>query len=106
MRALTRRQKQILDFIQRSQQADGITPSLRDIAHEFEFRSMTTAAEHVQALRKKGALAGQSRRARSLQVISPLQNLRKRVVDIPLFRLHPRRFCRGSFAGSARLRFD
>jgi repressor LexA len=85
MRALTRRQKQILDFIQRSQQTDGITPSLRDIAHEFDFRSMTTAAEHVQALRKKGALAGQSRRARSLQVISPLQNLRKRVVDIPLF---------------------
>lgn len=85
MNALTRRQKQILDFIHRSQQTTGVTPSLRDIAREFEFRSMTTAAEHVQALRKKGALAGQPRRARALQIVSPLQSLRKRVVDIPLF---------------------
>jgi repressor LexA len=85
MAALTQRQKQILDFIHRSQQAHGLTPSLRDIAHEFGFRSMTTAVDHVRALQKKGALASQPHRARSLQVISPLQSLRKRVVDIPLF---------------------
>jgi repressor LexA len=85
MAALTQRQKQILDYIHRSQQADGITPSFRDIAREFGFRSMTSAIDHVSALKKKGFLAARPNRARSLQVISPLQKLRKRVVDIPLF---------------------
>jgi repressor LexA len=85
MVTLTQRQKQILDYIHRSQQAEGITPSFRDIAREFGFRSMTSAIDHVNALKKKGVLTAQPNRARSLQVISPLQKLRKRVVDIPLF---------------------
>ncbi|MDB6034796.1 MAG: transcriptional repressor, LexA family [Verrucomicrobiales bacterium] len=85
MVTLTQRQKQILDYIYRSQQAEGITPSFRDIAREFGFRSMTSAIDHVSALKKKGVLATRPNRARSLQVISPLQKLRKRVVDIPLF---------------------
>ncbi|HEY0457077.1 MAG TPA: transcriptional repressor LexA [Verrucomicrobiae bacterium] len=85
MLGLTKRQQQVLDFIQQNQQTQGVSPSLRDIARAFGFRSMTTAVEHVQALRKKGVLAAQAHRARALQVISPLQNLRKRVVDIPLF---------------------
>jgi repressor LexA len=85
MVTLTQRQKQILDYIHRSQQAEGITPSFRDIAREFGFRSMTSAIDHVSALKKKGVLAARPNRARSLQVISPLQKLRKRVADIPLF---------------------
>ncbi len=85
MTTLTQRQQQILDFIHRHQQAQGVAPSLRDIAHEFGFRSMTTAVDHVRALRHKGVLAGPARRARSLQVVSPLHHLRHRVVDIPLF---------------------
>jgi repressor LexA len=85
MRQLTQRQQQVLDFIQTSQHRHGVPPSLRDIAHQFGFRSMSTAVDHVRALRRKGALAHQSRRARSLRVISPLQHLRQRIVDIPVY---------------------
>jgi repressor LexA len=85
MKALTQRQKQILDFIQNCQQSRGVTPTLREMAREFGFNSMTSAVDHVRALRKKGMLSSSPRRARSLRVISPLQHLRERVVDIPLF---------------------
>lgn len=85
MKGLTQRQHQVLEFIQASQQAVGVVPSLREIAAHFRFRSMTAAADHVRALRRKGRLAGQTRRARALQVISPLHALRRRVVDIPVY---------------------
>ena len=62
-----------------------MTPTLREIAREFRFRSMTTAVDHVNALRKKGMLTRQPHRARALQLVSPWQSLRKRVVDIPIF---------------------
>ena len=90
----TKRQQQILDYIQRRQQSDGLTPSLRDIAGHFGFRSMTSAMDHVRALRKKGFLAHDRHRARSLQVLSPLRSLRKRVADIPLFGAIPAGFAR------------
>ena len=84
MTSLTKRQRQILDFVERNQQSHGMAPSLREIAAHFGFRSMSSAMDHVRALRKKGVLA-EDRRARSLRVISPLSRLRKRVVDIPVY---------------------
>jgi repressor LexA len=81
----TPRQRQILDFIQTTQQGKGETPSLREIARHFGFRSMTAAADHIRALRRKGVLAGRPRRARALRVVSPFEALRRPVVNIPLF---------------------
>jgi len=40
---------------------------------------------HIKRLRAKGALAGETGRARSLRVLSPLQELRRRVVDLPVY---------------------
>lgn len=94
MNELTSRQRQVLDYIERRQQADGLTPSLREIAGHFGFRSMTSAMDHVRALRKKGVLAHDRRRARSLQVLSPLRARRKRIVDIPVFGAIPAGFAR------------
>jgi repressor LexA len=85
MRELSRRQQQILDYIQKCVQTQGVAPSVRDIASHFEFRSVATVSEHLMALRRKGALASEPGRARALRVISPLQTLRKRIVDIPVF---------------------
>jgi repressor LexA len=85
MQALTERQREILEFIRAHQEQAGGAPSLREIAAHFRFRSMTAAADHVRALRRKGALAGAARRARALQVVSPFHRWRRRVADIPLF---------------------
>jgi repressor LexA len=94
MQTLTKRQREVLDFIQHCQQTDGLTPSVRDIAAHFGFRSMTSALDHIRALRRKGALGGEPGRARSLLVKSPWQAWRRRVVDIPIYGVIPAGFAR------------
>ena len=85
MQALTKRQQQVLDFIQRTQQAEGIAPSHREIAAHFGFKSPYAASEHLRLIRQKGFLDRTEGKARSLSVVSPLQLLRKRVFDVPIF---------------------
>lgn len=85
MKDLTRRQRQILDFLAATQQQRGVFPSLREIAAHFRFRSMNAAADHVRALRRKGALESEPRRARALRLTSPLHALRKPLANIPVY---------------------
>jgi repressor LexA len=85
MKPLTRRQQQVLDFIQTQQARQNASPTLREIAAHFGFRSMNAAAQHVGLLARKGALAHTPGRARALQVLSPLRALRRPVADIPLY---------------------
>jgi repressor LexA len=68
MKNLTERQLEILGFIDQKQRAEGTSPSLREIAAHFRFRSMTAALCHVRALQQKGFLQKAPRRARSLQI--------------------------------------
>jgi repressor LexA len=70
MRELTQRQKQVLDFIDRRQTRERLTPTLREIAAHFHFSSPNAALAHVQALRTKGFLKNLPGRARSLQVVN------------------------------------
>jgi repressor LexA len=85
MTELTKRQRQVLEFVQAAQRAGEAAPTLREIAARFGFRSSRAAADHLDALKRKGWLAAEPRKARSLRVISPLAKLRSRIVDIPLF---------------------
>ena len=92
MSALTKRQAEVLDFIEETRQTQGLAPSLRDIARHFGFRSMTTAVDHVRALQRKGALGAPDGRARALCAVSPWSPKRRRVVDIPIFGTIPAGF--------------
>jgi repressor LexA len=85
MIGLTRKQQQILDFIQKWQRTEGATPTFREIADQFGFRSLNSVTEHVRLLRKKGVLVTEPGKARSLRIVSPLAKLRGRIVNIPLF---------------------
>ena len=84
MECLTARQQQILAFIQASQIERGVVPTLREIARQFGFRSMTAAADHVRALRRKGYLLHHPRLARSHSVIQPPQASGRSPGGIPL----------------------
>jgi repressor LexA len=85
MTGLTRKQQQILDFIQRWQRTEGTTPTFQEIADQFGFRSLNSVTEHLRLIRRKGHLETAPGKARSLRLTSPLAKLRSRVVDIPLF---------------------
>jgi repressor LexA len=87
MEELTKRQQQVLDYIVKCQQTGGLSPSMRDIMLHFGFRSPRTVSDHVDALRRKNVLfyePGKRAPARSLRVISPWDDLKKRVMDLPL----------------------
>jgi repressor LexA len=68
MKSLTQRQQDVFEFVRRTIDGSGVAPTLREIAAHFRFRSVKAAADHVTALRRKGALAGAPRRARALRV--------------------------------------
>ena len=85
MLQLTKRQRQIVDFIARQRHDTGLTPSFQEIADQFGFRSLTTVADHLRLIRQKGVLRSEPGLARSLRVVSPLDALRHRVLDIPIY---------------------
>lgn len=56
MRALTPRQKQILEMIQDFMDETGMPPTRAEIARQLGFKSANAAEEHLRALQKKGVL--------------------------------------------------
>lgn len=68
MESLTKRQKEILEFIQGFLEENGYAPSFREIAYYFEFSSTGTVAEYINILEEKGYLIREAVSARSLQL--------------------------------------
>ena len=85
MTELTKRQRQVLDYIQSVQQTAGATPTLREIAAHFGFASSRASADHLVALKRKGFITSDPNKARSVRITTPLTRLRNPTVDIPLF---------------------
>ncbi|MBI2949780.1 MAG: repressor LexA [Verrucomicrobia bacterium] len=94
MPALTDQQQAIRDFIETEVAAGRPCPSQREIAEHFGFASKTAAACHVRALVKKGVLAVEPGKARSLRFMDGTRLLRQGVVEIPLFGSIPAGFGR------------
>jgi repressor LexA len=93
MDTLTPRQQQVLDFILSSQTEHGVVPTMREIARQFGFRSMTAAADHIRALRRKGYLVHHPRQARSHSVVPARQSAGPRgLMTIPLYGAIPAGF--------------
>ena len=85
MKEITKKQRRVLEYVQSVQQSGGATPTLREIAAHFGFKSSRASADHLDALKRKGAISGDPGKARSLRIITPLAKLRHTLVDIPLF---------------------
>ena len=66
---LTKRQKEILDFINDFINDQGYAPSYREIGQHFGLSSTATVAEHVQTLQNKGYLKIDPNEARSIELI-------------------------------------
>lgn len=65
---LTKRQKEILDFIREYRRERGISPTQREICEQFEFRSFGTLQKHIRLLMEKGILVRDWNKRRSLLV--------------------------------------
>jgi len=69
--ALTRRQREIYDYICDFVKGSGYSPSLEEIAAHFGLNSVATVHKHVQHLVEKGFLRKAWNRSRSLEPVQP-----------------------------------
>jgi repressor LexA len=63
---LTRRQKDILDFIRTYRATHGISPTQREIRENFGLSSFGTVQKHLKRLEEKGALSREWNRSRGI----------------------------------------
>lgn len=70
----TKKQKELLDFIEVFIAQHGYSPSYREIMREQHYTSVATVALHVNSLIKRGHLKKRDHSARSLEVVSKPQS--------------------------------
>ncbi len=81
---LTKKQKEVLDYIENFIQDEGYTPSYREIAEGLGLSSPSTVHRHVQALCEKGVInTGDDGCARSIELVEP-EPLSSMSVMLPL----------------------
>lgn len=69
--ALTKRKKQILDYISRFQDKHDYFPTLDEIAKHFKLKSNATVHQHLSELENLGLLERASKQARAITLTTP-----------------------------------
>ena len=86
---LTKRQKEVLDYLVSFLNKHGYSPSFEEIARALKLTSLATVHKHITTLEKKGFLRrgyNQSRSIEVLQLPKPVreQVIERHVVELPL----------------------
>ena len=84
MAALTRRQREIYDFIREFVGERGYSPSLEEVGERFGLTSVATVHRHVELLAEKGFLRKVPNSARSLEPVEPEAPAGAATVELPL----------------------
>jgi repressor LexA len=69
--AVTRRQKEIIDFLETFVSRNGYSPSFEEIARGMGLKSLATVHKHITNLEKKGLLGRVHNRSRSIDILPP-----------------------------------
>lgn len=72
-RPLTRRQADLLSFLDASIQANRYAPSIQEIMAHFGFTSSATVAEHLANLQQKDYIVRRYRDQRSIVIVGSVQ---------------------------------
>jgi repressor LexA len=75
--AITRRQREMYDFISRFVAEHGYSPSFEEIAQGMDLSSLATVHKHVTNLEKKGLLTRDYNRSRSIDLLPPKGRLKQ-----------------------------
>lgn len=79
---LTKRQKQILDYLEEFIEKHGYAPSLIEISRHFNLNSISTIHKHLLHLEEKGLIRRHWNRARAIEVVPSQPSPEAR--DVPL----------------------
>ncbi|HWA95001.1 MAG TPA: transcriptional repressor LexA [Terracidiphilus sp.] len=69
--AVTRRQREVLDFLESFVTRNGYSPSFEEIARGIGLKSLATVHKHITNLERKGLLDRLHNRSRSIDVLPP-----------------------------------
>jgi len=75
--ALTRRQKQVYDFLARFVDENGYSPSFEEIGEGLGLSSLATVHKHISNLEQKGLLKRDYNRSRSIDLLKPRGRMRQ-----------------------------
>lgn len=70
----SKRQKELLDYVDGFIQAHGYGPSYREVMRALGYKSVSTVAVHIDGLIAKGYLTKRDNSARSLEVVTTRYN--------------------------------
>src|SRR5437899_11658084 len=75
--AITRRQRQVYDYISDFVQRNGYSPSFEEIGEGMGLSSLATVHKHISNLEKKGLLTRDYNRSRSIDLLPPKGKLKQ-----------------------------
>lgn len=84
MTALTKKKKQLLDFIQAFQLGHGYYPTLEEIRKKFKLSSLSTVHQHLSELEAIGLLERGYGKARDMKMPTPEPYLAGSVAELPI----------------------
>jgi repressor LexA len=79
---VTRRQKEILDFLGRHIERKGYAPTIEEIGEHFGLTSLATVHKHLTNLQEKGLIKREWNRSRALELVPT--EVRVQAVELPL----------------------
>ena len=82
---LTKRQREILDFLKEYIEKRGYSPTFEEIASHFSFNSKGTVYKHLVNLKEKGFITKAWNRSRSIELVSNI--VESAIVNLPLLGL-------------------
>ena len=82
MQPLTKRQREILDFLSEFIEQNGYAPSLEEVGRRFGLSSLATVHKHLTNLQEKGFIKRAWNRSRSMELVP--SRVGTRAIDLPL----------------------
>jgi len=79
---LTKRQREILDYLQEFIQQHGYAPSLEEVGRRFGLSSLATVHKHLTNLEEKGCIRRLWNRSRSVELLTARTG--QRAVELPM----------------------
>jgi repressor LexA len=80
--ALTKRQREIFDYLVGYSEANGFAPSFEEIARNFNYNSLATVHEHLSNLERKGYIKRAYNESRAIEILP--SDINPRAIDLPL----------------------
>ena len=80
---LTKRQREILNYLSNYSEQNGYAPSFEEIAEQFSYSSLATVHEHLSNLERKGYIKRSYNESRAIEILP--SEATPRAIELPVF---------------------